>query len=75
MGFIEVFTTRVDTIYGATFMVLAPEHELVLSLTTPEQREAVEAYVQAAKLRSELDRMADTKLCRGCLRAAIASIR
>ena len=62
---IEVFTTRVDTIYGATFMVLAPEHELVPALTTPEQREAVEAYVQAAKLRSELDRMADTKAVSG----------
>ena len=63
--FIEVFTTRVDTIFGATFMVLAPEHELVAELTTPEQREAVDAYVQAAKLRSELDRMADTKAVSG----------
>ena len=62
---IEVFTTRVDTIYGVTFMVLAPEHELVASLTTPEQREAVDAYVQAAKLRSERDRMADTKAVSG----------
>ena len=64
-GFIEVFTTRVDTIYGVSFMVLAPEHELVASLTTPEQRDAVEAYVQAAKLRSERDRMADTKAVSG----------
>ena len=64
-GCIEVFTTRVDTIYGATFMVLAPEHELVAQLTTPEQREAVEGYVQTAKLRSELDRMADTKAVSG----------
>ena len=62
---IEVFTTRVDTIYGATFMVLAPEHELVAELTTPEQREAVEAYVQAAKMRSERDRMADVKAVSG----------
>ncbi|QKZ13700.1 leucine--tRNA ligase [Spirosoma sp. KUDC1026] len=60
-SFIEVFTTRVDTIYGVTFMVLAPEHELVPSLTTPAQREAVEAYVNAAKMRSERDRMADVK--------------
>ncbi len=64
-GFIEVFTTRVDTIYGATFMVLAPEHELVPMLTTPEQRDAVGDYVQAAKLRSERDRMADTKAVSG----------
>ncbi|MVM30558.1 leucine--tRNA ligase [Spirosoma sp. HMF4905] len=63
--FIEVFTTRVDTIYGVTFMVLAPEHELADELTTPEQREAVEAYVNAAKLRSERDRMADTKAVSG----------
>ncbi|AQG78788.1 leucine--tRNA ligase [Spirosoma montaniterrae] len=64
-NFIEVFTTRVDTIYGVTFMVLAPEHELVPSLTTPEQREAVDAYVNAAKLRSERDRMAETKVVSG----------
>ena len=62
---IEVFTTRVDTIYGVTFMVLAPEHELVAQLTTPEQRGAVDAYVNAAKLRSERDRMADTKAVSG----------
>ncbi|MCX6216014.1 leucine--tRNA ligase [Spirosoma sp.] len=64
-SFIEVFTTRVDTIYGVTFMVLAPEHELVSKLTTPEQAEAVAAYVNAAKLRSERDRMADTKVISG----------
>ncbi|MBD2704378.1 leucine--tRNA ligase [Spirosoma sp. BT702] len=62
---IEVFTTRVDTIYGVTFMVLAPEHELVPQLTTPDQREAVDAYVSAAKLRSERDRMSDTKTVSG----------
>jgi len=62
---IEVFTTRVDTIYGVTFMVLAPEHELVPSLTTNDQREAVDAYIQAAKLRSERDRMADVKVVSG----------
>ncbi|QJD79710.1 leucine--tRNA ligase [Spirosoma rhododendri] len=60
-NFIEVFTTRVDTIYGVTFMVLAPEHELVPSLTTPEQQQAVEEYINAAKMRSERDRMADVK--------------
>ncbi len=63
--FIDVFTTRVDTIYGVTFMVLAPEHELAVQLTTPEQKEAVQAYVNAAKLRSERDRMADTKAVSG----------
>ncbi len=63
--FIEVFTTRVDTIYGVTFMVLAPEHELVDSLTTPEQQQAVADYINAAKLRSERDRMADVKTVSG----------
>ncbi|WP_020598329.1 leucine--tRNA ligase [Spirosoma panaciterrae] len=63
--YIEVFTTRVDTIYGVTFMVLAPEHELVPQLTTPNQREAVEAYIHAAKMRSERDRMAETKVVSG----------
>ncbi len=62
---IEVFTTRVDTIYGVTFMVLAPEHELVAELTTHEQKDAVDAYISAAKLRSERDRMADTKAVSG----------
>ncbi|UEG52548.1 class I tRNA ligase family protein [Mucilaginibacter daejeonensis] len=64
-NFIEVFTTRVDTIYGVTFVVLAPEHELVAQLTTPEQKEAVEAYIVQTKKRSELDRMADTKTVSG----------
>lgn len=64
-NYIEVFTTRVDTIYGVTFMVLAPEHELVAQLTTPEQKDTVDAYVNAAKLRSERDRMADTKAVSG----------
>ncbi|WP_375445425.1 leucine--tRNA ligase [uncultured Fibrella sp.] len=64
-GFIEVFTTRVDTIYGVTFMVLAPEHELVADLTTPEQQEAVDAYIAAVKLRSERDRMMDAKTVSG----------
>lgn len=63
--YIEVFTTRVDTIYGVTFMVLAPEHELVATLTTPAQKEAVDTYINAAKLRSERDRMADTKAVSG----------
>ena len=62
---IEVFTTRVDTIFGVTFLVIAPEHELVSQLTTPAQKEAVEAYIAQTKKKSELDRMADTKTVSG----------
>jgi leucyl-tRNA synthetase len=64
-GVIEVFTTRVDTIFGVTFVVLAPEHELVSQLTTPEQKATVEAYIAQTKKKSELDRMADTKTVSG----------
>lgn len=64
-GHIEVFTTRVDTIYGVSFLVLAPEHELVAELTTPEQKEAVENYIAQTRKKSELDRMADTKTVSG----------
>jgi leucyl-tRNA synthetase len=53
---LRVFTTRPDTLFGATYMVLAPEHELVLKLTTREQRAAVEAYRDAASRKSELER-------------------
>jgi len=53
---LPVFTTRVDTIYGVTFMVLAPEHPLVPQLTRPEHREAVEAYVEQARYLSEIER-------------------
>ena len=62
---LEVFTTRPDTIFGVTFMVLAPEHELVEQLTTPEYKEAVEAYLAETKKRSERERMADTKRVSG----------
>ena len=58
---IEVFTTRPDTIFGVNFMVLAPEHELVAEITTPEQKEEVEAYVHQASLKTERDRQADVK--------------
>lgn len=54
---ITVFTTRPDTLYGATFMVLAPEHEMVKELTTDNQREAVEAYCKAAANKSNVDRV------------------
>jgi leucyl-tRNA synthetase len=56
---IEVFTTRPDTIFGVSFVTLAPEHELVNSLTTPENKELVEAYITQAKNRSERERQAD----------------
>ncbi len=58
---LTVFTTRPDTLFGATYMVLAPEHALVDQITTPAQREAVEAYRTAARSKSERDRMADAK--------------
>jgi leucyl-tRNA synthetase len=58
---IEVFTTRPDTLFGATYMVLAPEHALVAQLTTPERRAAVDAYVEAAKRKSERARMLESK--------------
>jgi leucyl-tRNA synthetase len=58
---LRVFTTRPDTLYGATFMVLAPEHELVGTITTPEQREAVTAYIEATKRKTEIDRLSTSK--------------
>ena len=64
-AFIEVFTTRVDTIYGVSFMVIAPELESVPFLTTPEQKEAVEEYVKWVASRTELDRMSEVKKVSG----------
>jgi len=58
----EVFTTRADTIYGVTFMVLAPESELVKQLTTPEQVKEVENYLEATKKRTERERLADRRV-------------
>ncbi len=69
---IEVFTTRPDTIFGVTFMTLAPEHELVAQITTPEQKETVEAYVEATAKRSERERMADVKTISGVFTGAYA---
>lgn len=69
---IEVFTTRVDTIFGVSFVVLAPEHELVASLTTPEQKIEVEAYIEKTSKKSELDRMADTKTVSGAFTGSFA---
>ncbi len=69
---IEVFTTRPDTIFGVSFMTLAPEHDLVAKITTPEQKEAVEAYILASAKRSERDRMADVKTISGVFTGAYA---
>ncbi|NOY47049.1 MAG: leucine--tRNA ligase, partial [Chlorobi bacterium] len=69
---IEVFTTRPDTIFGASFMTLAPEHELVSKITTPEQKAEVDAYVEATAKRSERDRMADVKTISGAFTGAYA---
>ena len=57
-----IFTTRADTIFGVTFMVLAPESELVHQLTTPEQKAEVEAYLEATRKRTERERIADRKV-------------
>ncbi|MCO6488801.1 MAG: leucine--tRNA ligase [Phaeodactylibacter sp.] len=62
---IEVFTTRVDTIYGVTFMCLAPEHELVERITRPEHKEAVGKYIKWTASRSEIERMAEVKQVTG----------
>ena len=70
--FIEVFTTRPDTIFGVSFVTLAPEHELVSKITTLEQKEAVEAYIEATSKRSERDRMADVKTISGVFTGAYA---
>lgn len=69
---IEVFTTRPDTIFGASFMTLAPEHDLVDKITTSEQKAEVEAYVEATAKRSERDRMADVKTISGAFTGAYA---
>ncbi len=69
---IEVFTTRPDTIFGVSFMTLAPEHELVLKLTTSEHLEAVKAYIEATSRRSERERMADVKSISGVFTGAYA---
>ncbi|WP_348688737.1 leucine--tRNA ligase [Zunongwangia profunda] len=69
---IKVFTTRPDTIFGVTFMTLAPEHELVKEITTDAQREEVEAYIEATAKRSERERMADVKTISGAFTGAYA---
>jgi len=69
---IEVFTTRPDTIFGVSFMTIAPEHELVSKITTAEQKSAVKAYVNATAKRSERERMADVKTISGVFTGAYA---
>ncbi len=69
---IEVFTTRPDTIFGATFMVLAPEHDLVRHITTPEFAAAVDKYATLAGQRSERERMAEVKTISGQFTGAFA---
>ena len=71
-AFIEVFTTRVDTLYGTTFLVLAPEHELVEGLTTPDHIEEIQNYIDQTKKKTELDRMADTKTVSGAFTGSYA---
>jgi len=70
---IEVFTTRPDTLFGATYMVLAPEHPLVAAITTPAQRGAVDAYVAEAARKSERSRMADADEKTGVFTGAYAT--
>ncbi|MCC7501122.1 MAG: leucine--tRNA ligase, partial [Flavobacteriales bacterium] len=67
---IEVFTTRPDTLFGVTFVTLAPEHQLLDKLVTPERRAEVMAYCEQAKNRSERDRMADVKTVSGAFTGA-----
>ena len=70
--FIEVFTTRPDTIFGVDFLTLAPEHELVERITPAEKKQSVEDYVNVAKNRSERERMADVKRISGAFTGAYA---
>lgn len=69
---IEVFTTRLDTIYGVNFLILAPEHDLVSKITTSEQSAEVQKYIEQTKKKSELDRMADAKTVSGAFTGAYA---
>ncbi len=69
---LEIFTTRADTVFGVTFMVLAPEHSMIAEITTPERRDAVEVYIAETKKRSERERMADTRRVSGVFTGAYA---
>ena len=69
---LTTFTTRIDTIFGVTFVVLAPEHPLVESLTTPEHRDEVEAYVDQARRQTEIERMSTEKVKTGVFTGSYA---
>lgn len=69
---IEVFTTRPDTIFGVSFMVVAPEHELVQKITTTDQQSAIKEYIDITSKRSERDRMSDVKHISGAFTGAYA---
>lgn len=69
---VSIFTTRPDTVYGCTFLVLAPEHPLTLQLSSPERLDAVQAYIDATRLRSERDRVANVNLVTGEFTGAYA---
>lgn len=69
---IEIFTTRADTIFGATYMVLAPEHDLVNQITTDAQKEEIENYKSYVSSRSEIERMAEVKEVTGAFTGAYA---
>jgi leucyl-tRNA synthetase len=69
---IKVFTTRVDTIYGVTYLALAPEHDYVNDLITEDQRKTAESYIETAKNRSERDRMSDVKTISGAFTGSYA---
>jgi len=69
---IKVYTTRPDTIFGVDFMVIAPEHELVEKITTAEQKEAIEKYLDYVKSRNDRERLAEVKQITGCFTGAYA---
>ncbi len=69
---LTVYTTRPDTIFGVDFMVIAPEHELVAKITTPEQQDAIDKYLHYVKSRSDRERMAEVKQITGCFTGAYA---
>lgn len=69
---LNVYTTRPDTIFGVDFMVIAPEHEIVLNITTANQKAEVEKYLAYVKSRSERERLAEAKIITGCFTGAYA---
>lgn len=69
---LKIYTTRPDTIFGADFMVIAPEHPLINTITTKEQTAAIEDYITYVKSRSELERQSDITLITGCFTGAYA---